>query len=130
MYQLNYIIPIDIQLDNGLYTFYPESGMGKSRLYHLVREYMTNPKLDAYAVTYADLNRGERVQEEVEKRKPKLIIFDRYNMYKRQFLDVIKEYKDKAIILVDYKGISDVFDGMPDEQCVLELKADRIEVRL
>ena len=51
-------------------------------------------------------------------------------MYKRQFLDVIKEYKDKAIILVDYKGISDVFDGMPDEQCVLELKADRIEVRL
>ena len=130
MYQLNYIIPIDIQLDNGLYTFYSESGMGKSRLYHLVREYMTNPKLDAYAVTYADLNRGERVQEEVAKRKPKLIIFDRYNMYKRQFLDVIKEYKDKAIILADYKGISDVFDGMPDEQCVLELKADRIEVRL
>lgn len=130
MYNISKYIDISVNLDNGLYTYFPESGIGKSWLYSLVREYMADKNLDAYAVTYADINRGEDIRSEILRRKPKLIIFDRYNLYKGQYIDIIMEYISKAIILVDYKGIEDVFGGLPDQQCTLKIDKDRVEVEL
>ena len=130
MYKLDYNISININLSNGIYTFFPMSGIGKSRLYSTIRSYMADPKLNAYAVTYADLQRGENVDIEIDKRNPKLIIFDRYNLYKGQFLDTIKKYMNDAIILIDYKGIQDILNGLPDEQCYIDMTEDNIEVTL
>ena len=131
MYKLNdYNVKLTIRLDNGAYIFDSDSSTGKTRLYYLLRDFMAYGE-NVYAVSYDDILRKEDVQFMINQYKPKLILFDRFDIYiDDKDLKLIKNLADTSIILVDYKGSLDVTGSKcsTDEICTIEMSLDEIEV--
>ena len=80
---------INILLDNGIYVFDAESATGKTWLCKQLK------KLKAYgepvdAVTYNDLLAGMRL-ENVVKPQNKVVMLDRYDMYREDGYELINE---------------------------------------
>lgn len=95
-----YYPEISIELDNGIYVFSIESATGKTRLYKALKS--VEQHRDVVAYTYSDTITKLDLKTLVNE-KTRVIILDRYDMYFNKFADVIEEYKDKAIVLIDCK---------------------------
>ena len=95
-----YYPEINIELDNGIYLFSIESATGKTRLYKALKSVEQHGDVVAY--TYSDTITKLELKTLVNE-KTRVIILDRYDMYFNKFADVIEEYKDKAIVLIDCK---------------------------
>lgn len=95
-----YYPEINIELDNWIYVFSIESATGKTRLYKALKSVEQHGDVVAY--TYSDTITKLDLKNLVNE-KTRVIILDRYDMYFNKFADVIEEYKDKAIVLIDCK---------------------------
>lgn len=116
-------ITININLGNGVYYMGSDSATGKTYMSNLLNM-ASLPEVLVF--TYQDIKKEIDVPRLVYKRAPKLIIFDRYDMYGGKFEDLICEFADKAIILIDCKEF-DTFANIAD-YCIIKRTADKIEV--
>ena len=97
-------VDITINLDNGLYIMDLYSASGKTRLTNLIK------LLEAYGepvvgYTYNDyLENKYDFREYLDRKNPKVIILDRYDMYYEAYKDVLEKWRNKAIVLVDSKS--------------------------
>lgn len=88
---------IEIDLEPGIYVFSKMSATGKTRLYKAlvdVKRYR-----DTVAYTYEDTFDNRDISHLVG--NAKVIMFDRYDMYRNKFTDIICKYCDSAIILIE-----------------------------
>ena len=128
-------IKIDIQLENGVYLFNPISATGKTRLYTELRNIYKRTK-EVCAYTYDDVTSGLSLSSMVEKcnnKIPKVLMLDKYDLYRNQCSKEIKALRGKCIILIDCKSINkldDSIDLCTDEIVDIEMQADRIGVIL
>lgn len=96
-------VDITINLDNGLYIMDTDSAVGKTRLTNLIK------LLEAYGepvvgYTYNDyLENKYDFRKYLDRKNPKVIILDRYDMYFEAYKDVLEKWRNKAIVLVDSK---------------------------
>lgn len=115
---------IHINLENGIYIFDNESATGKTRLSKFLK------KLKAYgepvdSFTYDDLLRGESLAK-VLIPENKVILLDRYDLYKEKGHDLINRCAADSIILIDCKA---PFLGSTEDQCCfINMMEDKIEV--
>lgn len=115
---------IYIELENGIYIFDNESATGKTRLSKFFK------KLKAYgepvdSFTYDDLLRGESL-EKVLHSANRVILLDRYDLYKEKGHDLINACARDSIILIDCKT---AFRGSTEDQsCFINMTEDKIEV--
>lgn len=125
MFQLNtHNYKLDIQLENGLYIIDSEC-KGKTFLANLLREYQSYGEPVA-SYTYNDKLNGKPIESVLISNKFKLIMIDRYDMYKGDGIDLIEECAKNSIVLMDCKhsdGLSNI-----DEWCWLEIIGDTIVV--
>lgn len=115
---------IIINLENGIYTFSNDSATGKTYLFKLLKERTSNTKL--LCITLNDVIYEVNVKALIEKNRPTLIFFDRYDRYEGKFKEIILEQIDKAIVLLDYKH-GTLFNAQAKD-CYIQLLQDRIEV--
>lgn len=115
---------VNIQLENGIYIFYAESATGKTRLYkHLKNLKAYGEPVDSF--TYNDLLIGDKI-ENVLKTTNKVILLDRYSLYRDIGHELINKCANSSIILIDCKP---VFTGsINSEDCFIEITDNGIEV--
>lgn len=115
-------IKVDIKLDNGIYCFYGDSGEGKTRLAKLFRNYSIKFPVASYS--YNDLVLDIPFDVLVKPGKQKVLVLDRYDLYKTMFTEQIKEFANTGIVLIDCKG-----DPLIEcEVCFIRMEIDSIEV--
>ena len=95
-------IKLDIELENGIYVFESESGVGKTYLAKVLKKYRTfNEPVASYS--YDDFSMDVSL-EELLANKFKVVVIDRYDMYSSKKLnDIIEKYRRDSTILVDCK---------------------------
>ena len=115
---------VNILLNNGIYVFDAESATGKTWLCKQLK------KLKAYgepvdAITYNDLLTRVRL-ENVVKPQNKVIMLDRYDMYREAGYELINNCETTSIVLIDCKS---GFNGSRDtEMCFIDISENNIEV--
>lgn len=126
MYELTgYDVDLSINLDNGIYVFYGESATGKTRLAKLLRAY-GNAGEPVNSYTYADKQTGLPISTVLIPGKYRVIMIDRYDMYRGDGIDLMHECAKDTIILVDCKKDS-LFTSITD-WCSINMAERRIEV--
>ena len=94
---------IDIVLDmgNGIYQFNQWSGTGKTYLFKRLRA-LQKLGYPIVAYTYSDYTDGASLKELIDEKRPEVIMLDRQDLYydDKGIVDAIKEYENRAIILV------------------------------
>lgn len=97
-------IKIDIQLDNGVYVFNNISSTGKTYLYNTINMYLNlDDEIPVFGLSYTDYEKGLTLAKAI-KDKAKLVVIDRYDMYKGEFDKEIEELGKNGIVLVDCKS--------------------------
>lgn len=116
------LIKIDIQLNNGVYYFDEELATGKTRLTKLLRGYMQDFPVSSYS--YDDLVAGLDFDKVVKPSEQKLLVIDRYDLYKGRFKEQIEKLAKTGIVILDCNGDPLI----PCELCYLNMQDDKIEV--
>lgn len=122
-------VDITINLDNGLYVLDTDSAVGKTRLTNLIKLLETY-KEPVVGYTYNDyLENKYDFREYLDRKNPKVIILDRYDMYFEEYKDVLEKWRNKAIVLVDskYSGYSYVVP-QDDDMVIIEMTETSITV--
>lgn len=120
-----YNVSVDIQLENGIYVFDNESGLGKTRLAKLFKKYQAYGEPVA-SYTYNDKLIGIDISNILKPNKFKVILLDRYDMYEGDGAELILKCAENAIILIDCKN--DISVTADDEWCTIHMEKDKIEV--
>ena len=115
---------IRIDLDVGVYMFDNESATGKTFLYKMLNNLVS--RKDIVCLTYSTSKYISNLYDIVSD-KTKLILLDRYDMYSEKYQDTIREYSNKAVILLDCKVFAQLNDIA--QMCFIELSETRLEVR-
>ncbi len=104
-------------MNNGLYVFYNESSTGKTCLKNLLdkcKEF--GEPVSAY--TYLDYM--YKLSPSMKcKPTDSLVMFDRYDMYAKEFPDEVRNLAEHTIVLVDSKGSS--FLPVSYRVCILDM---------
>jgi tRNA A37 threonylcarbamoyladenosine biosynthesis protein TsaE len=115
---------ISIEADNGIYIFDNMSGTGKTRLCNVLKDYMLIDD-SIVAITYNDVKVFKSaVLDIIKPSKQKLLMLDRYDLYRPFAEDKIKEFGKTGIVLIDSKLEIGYFDDI----VIVGLLPDRIEV--
>ena len=118
-------IKIDIELENGIYVFESESGVGKTYLAKVLQKYRTfNEPVASYG--YENFSNGMSLEKLLD-HKFKVVVIDRYDMYSSKKLNsVIEKYRKDSVILVDCK----ITVNAPkfDDIALIDRDNDRIRV--
>lgn len=122
MFEINRSPYIKIDLNPGVYSFGFNSGTGKTWLYKLAQEYQGYGEPIA-GYTYRDFKLKH--DPFLEFKNAKVIVIDRYDLYKGYLDNLIDSLMDK-IILLDCK--SKYSGNAKDRLCTLHLAAEGIEV--
>lgn len=126
MFELSkYSTKIKIDLDNGLYVFENQSATGKSRLCSVLKKYCAYGE-PIFGYTYSDLLMGIDISFALNPGRFKVIMLDRYDMYKGLGSDLILQCKSNSIILVDCKSSFTVTND--HDWCYIDMDAHSIEV--
>lgn len=104
--------------------FDSDSATGKTFLVKMIKS-LSDPKL--VGISYSDIVLGIQI-EEIIKRKPQLLIFDRFDMYDECCTVFEKLRGQEIIVIADYKTQRKFWDF--DDTCWVELKSDSLEVAL
>lgn len=97
-----YSLKIDIKLNNGVYVFPNESSSGKSWLCkRLKRMHELGEPVNAY--TFSDRFHSQELEEILIPQKYKVILLDRFDIYKNECHNLIKKCSNDSIILIDCK---------------------------
>ena len=91
-----------IELENGIYRFTNQSSTGKSYLYNVLSIYLKG-KIPVFAINYIDFLKGITL-DTAFKNNARLILLDRYDMYKGAFDKEINELSKQAAVLLDCKS--------------------------
>ena len=97
-----YNIKVDVQLENGIYRFTNQSSTGKSYLYNTMSMYLKG-KVPVFGINYTDYLKGVNLNKAV-KNRARLVVLDRYDMYKGEFDREINELCKNGIVLIDCKS--------------------------
>ena len=118
-------ISISINLEPGIYQFEDESATGKTRLYYLLRDLqlMGEPVI---SFSYEDLQLGMDLEKQLSKCKYKVIMLDRYDLYKDYCKDLLPTLCE-AIILIDCKSFLSFTEYY--NTCVISMTESKVEVR-
>ncbi len=114
-----------IDLKPSIYVLYPESGIGKTYLYSLIKAANSEGQ-DVVAFTYSDANQGiENLISNLKSRAWRFVILDRYDLYENiQISNVLSELK--CPVLVDLKCTRLEHFGW--DNCELDLSENRIRL--
>lgn len=115
-------VKVIINLDNGVYYFDEESATGKTRLAKVFRGYTQDYPVASYS--YDDLALKIPFDTLVKPGEQKVLVIDRYDIYKGTLTEQIKEFAKTGIVLIDCKGNP----GVKCNLCFIEMTADTIEV--
>lgn len=114
-------IPIKIMLQPGIYTCGNISANGKTRLLNLCKEYYI-AGFPVYGYTYNDfLNHTPFVIQE----KTRLVVIDRYDMFKEQLVPQFDNYPD-VIFIVDCKTDCEALED--SQECYINMESDKVTV--
>lgn len=121
-----YSTKINIDLENGLYTFNNMSATGKTRLYKVLKALqLAGEPVAAYS--FEDYKYGVDLKAFLEKNRNKcVLLIDRYDMFDGMYRKEIAEYSDASIVLVDYKGKLSFTDN--DGLCFIQMTSNSITV--
>jgi uridine kinase len=115
---------IKIDLPNGIYSMGTMSASGKTYLTKLLSQ-VTSQK-DIICISYNNYLYIDSLTKLADKLNAKVIILDRYDMYREAFKEDILQLKEKTVILLDSKhGTS--FDEFV-EVCTVDFRKDCLEV--
>lgn len=92
-----------VDLPNGIYEFDPMSATGKTRLAKILRE-LGISGLPVMSYTYSDKVLRVPFNEVIKPGEQKLLMIDRYDLYRNQFNEQIKEFAKTGVVLIDIKG--------------------------
>lgn len=115
---------VDVNLENGVYVFNDESASGKTYLLYMLNK-MSNAD-SVIGFTYTDSLSNSINMEKCIGRH--IIMFDRYDMYRNKYADIIKKLKNSSIILIDCKNLADMTLDVDLKDCIIELEENSIEV--
>lgn len=120
-----YDLDIDVNVSNGVYIMDNVSANGKTRLAKKLQElHDYGEPVDAY------IFRGTFDKERFKQalcEKNKLVVLDRYDMYKGEYKEIIDRCAQNAVILVDAKGpVGDI--STEYDFCEVVMSGRRIEV--
>lgn len=96
-------VKVDVLLDNGVYIFNNMSSTGKTYLYNTISMYLGDKDINVFGLTYTEYQKGLTLDKAL-KDKAKLVVVDRYDMYKGEFDAEIEELGKTGIVLVDCKS--------------------------
>jgi hypothetical protein len=115
---------VNIRLTSGVYDFESSSARGKTLLVKMIKSLGDK---DMVALTYNDILLGIDI-DGIISRKPRLLVFDRFDMYDDKF-EVLEKLKGTDIIvLVDYKTQRHFCNF--DDTCWVTLTENSLEVSL
>lgn len=125
MYVMDKYTPIvNIELENGIYVFDSESATGKTRLCKLLKNWKAyGEPVDAY--TYNDFLKGYALNSVLTPNN-KVILLDRYDLYKNEGHELINMCASKSVVLIDCK--TPFLGGIDDKTCFIDMTEDKIEV--
>lgn len=113
---------VNINLKNGVYVLDNESSTGKTYLLGILKTLSVGEPVIGF--TYSDYKSGNILEASIRGRE--LIMFDRYDRYKNNYIDIINEMRDSAIILLDCKNKTNL--RLKTEPCYMTLTDNSIEV--
>lgn len=119
----DYNVKIYINLENGVYNFTGLSATGKTRLCKLLRNIEVQDK-NVIGYTFEDKSLGIDLENQINELNPKVIMLDRFDLYKNEFTNKLSNWGKSSIVLVDCKGNLDT----DYEYCSIFLYEDKIEV--
>lgn len=125
----NLAVDIEIDLPNGIYSLDSYSGAGKTRLAKLLRVIQKRDR-DVISFSYDDLLVGASLEQLLEFIGciPKVIMLDRYDLYKGHYTELLNSYADESIILIDCKTETPV-ELHGDEFALIISREDSITVK-
>lgn len=121
-------LTLRVDLPAGVYTFYPDSGIGKTRMYEFLKSARsmytqlgdTRYNVDGY--TFNDYIS----HTPIEISGKNLFLFDRYNMYDNDSIREQLKHIKNEIVLIDYKGSK----PFPAKRAYIDMTENSIEVHL
>jgi hypothetical protein len=117
---------VNIDLDAGLYCFEMESATGKTRLYKRLKELQIQGE-PVVSYSYNDYMYGVDLKELLGKHpEAKVVMVDRYDMFKGLYKDIIVERSKSSTVLIDYKANKYLDES--EETCFIEMTANSITV--
>ena len=116
-------IDIKVNLQNGIYTFRNNSGIGKSYLVSLLKSYAADGE-PVMAYTYTDMIIGVQFNNVVKPGEQKLLVIDRYDLYSDAFTEQIEKFAETGVVLIDIKGST----NLQSKLCYLDMTEHMIEV--
>lgn len=126
MFSINdYQIKISVNLDNGLYLFDNESAIGKSRLCSLLKKYRTYGE-PVLSYPYDDFKIHLDIETIMCSSDIKLVVLDRYDMYRGYALEFLERYSERSIVLIDCKH--NFRTSLDYDWCYVAMTANSIEV--
>jgi hypothetical protein len=115
---------VNIRLTSGVYDFESSSARGKTLLVKMIKSLGDK---DMVALTYNDILLGIDI-DGIISRKPRLLVFDRFDMYDDKFQVLEKLKGTDIIVLVDYKTQRHFCNF--DDTCWVTLTENSLEVSL
>lgn len=116
---------IELKLQNGLYLFENKSSTGKTRLCKVIREYQMHGEPVA-SYSYGDMLIGLDINRILVPNKYRVIMLDRYDMYKNECNSLIKECANSSIVMIDCKQSFTVSNNY--RLCYINMSPYKIEV--
>lgn len=121
---------IVIDLENGIYCLGGYSATGKTRLAKVLRTIQKKTR-DVISFSYDDLLVGSSLEQmlKLSDGVPKVVMLDRFDLYKDLYTDILNDLGSKSIVLIDCKTETPV-DLQDDQFALLLMKQNKIEVKL
>lgn len=118
---------VNIDLDDGLYCFEMESATGKTRLYKRLKELQMQGE-PVVSYSYNDYAYGMDLIKLLEMHSDaKVIMIDRYDMFKGLYKDIIVEKSKDCVVMVVYMANNYLDES--EESCFIEMTANNITVK-
>lgn len=118
---------IVVDAGHGLYIFDDESAIGKTRLYHELKDLQAAGE-PVCAIRYDDGVPIQELRRWTQEHEMKVVMVDRYDMYQSQELDnLLKSLYRKMSVLLDCKRGTAI--SCKDETVFMTMELNRIEVR-
>ena len=123
-------ISLKLNLENGIYSFVPINGNGKTYLYHLLNsaaQFCDN--LEILTVTYSKFILSDLVSI-IKSKKWDIILLDRFDLYYSKDINYcLDEIRNSSVILIDMKNQITLKEIISDEVSI-SIGEDLIEVNI